>query len=215
MDTFWGLIGAADRAAMLRAGVMVEFAPGAVICHQGDPTQSIMVVFSGLVRVSTVSAAGEETVWAVRGAGEILGEMAAVDGRPRSATLTALDNVSGLLISGARLAALGQTRPRIAWAMLQIVVSRSRAAGNQQELRSGPALHRVAAVLLDVAHRDVLGASHDLIASVPLTQRELAGIAGISRETLVRVLKVLRERGIIETRRNHITILREDELRLL
>ncbi|TWP50238.1 Crp/Fnr family transcriptional regulator [Lentzea tibetensis] len=214
-DTFWGLLGPADRASMLAAGAMVEFPADAVICHQGDPTQNIMVVFSGRVRVSVVLVSGVEVVQAVRGRGEILGEMAAVDGRPRTATLRALDPVRGLMISGIRLASLCQTRPGIAWAMLHVVVARSRAVGSRQELRAGPPLHRVAAALLDVASQESAGASRDLIATVPLTQRELAGIVGISRETLVRVLKVLRDRGIIHTQRNRITILREDELRLL
>lgn len=215
MDTFWGLLAPSDRAAMIDAGVMVEFPADTVICHEGDATQNIMVVFDGRVRVSTLSAAGVEAVRAVRGPGEILGEVAAVDGRPRTATLRALDRVRGLMITGPRLAALCKERPLISWAMLNVVVARGRAVGDQEQLRSGPALYRVAAVLLDISHRAPVGASQDLIATVPLTQRELAGIAGVSRETLVRVLKVLRDRGIIQTRRNSITILREDELRLL
>lgn len=67
------------------------------------------------------------------------------------------------------------------------------------------------AVLLDLAHRD----ASDMITTVPLSQRELAGIAGISRETLARALKTLRDAGIIVTRRTSVEILREDELRSL
>ncbi|WP_439655984.1 helix-turn-helix domain-containing protein [Lentzea sp. HUAS TT2] len=64
-----------------------------------------------------------------------------------------------------------------------------RTTGDQQDLRTGPALYRVGAVLLDLAHRE----ADDMIATVPLGRRELAGIVGIACGTLVRTLKVLRD----------------------
>jgi CRP-like cAMP-binding protein len=209
--SFWGLLDAADRTALRGSATCVEFAPGSVICHQGDPTRNVLVVSRGRVRVSRFALSGEETVLAVRGPGEIIGELAAVDGRSRSATLTAVDSVCGLVITARALEGLCRRRPGITWAMLRVVASRQRAMVDQQELRTGPSLHRVGAMLLDLAHRG----ADDLIATVPLTQRELAGIAGISRETLARTLKVLRDAGIILTRRNGIEILREEELRVL
>ena len=209
--SFWGLLDAADRTALRGSATCVEFAPGSVICHQGDLSRNVLVVSRGRVRVSRFALSGEETVLAVRGPGEIIGELSAVDGRRRSATLTAVDSVCGLVITARALEALCRVRPGITWAMLRVVASRQRAMVDQQDLRTGPSLHRVGAMLLDLAHRG----ADDLIATVPLTQRELAGIAGISRETLARTLKVLRDAGIILTRRNGIEILREEELRVL
>ena len=207
--SFWGMLDEADRTALRNTATGVEFASGSVICHQGDQSRNVLVVSRGRVRVSRFTVTGEETVLAVRGPGEIIGELSAVDGRRRSATLTAVDDVSGLVISPRALKSLCHVRPGITWAMLRVVASRQRAMVGQQDLRTGPSLHRVGAMLLDLAHRE----ADDLIATVPLSQRELAGIAGISRETLARTLKVLREGGIILTRRNGIEILREEELR--
>jgi len=116
-----------------------------------------------------------------------------------------------MVVSASALGSPCRVRPGITWAVLRVVVSRQRATGDQQDLRTGPSLHRVGAMLLNLAQRE----ADDLIATVPLSQQELAGIAGISRETLVRTLKVLREAGIILTRRNGIKILREEELRVL
>lgn len=209
--SFWGLLDAADRTALRGAATCVEFAPGSVICHQGDQSRNVLVVSRGRVRVSWVAVTGEEAVLAVRGPGEIIGELAAVDGRSRSATLTAVDSVCGLVITARALESLCRRRPGITWVMLRVVASRQRAMVDQQDLRTGPSLHRVGAMLLGLAHRS----ADDLIATVPLTQRELAGIVGVSRETLVRMLKVLRDAGIIQTRRNGIKILREKELRAL
>lgn len=209
--SFWGLLDEADRTALRGAATRVEFAPGSVICHQGDQSRNVLVVSRGRVRVSRFAVTGEETVLAVRGPGEIIGELSAVDGRRRSATVTAVDSVCGMVIAARALERLCQVRPGITWVMLRVVASRQRAMVDQQDLRTGPSLHRVGAMLLDLAHRG----TDDLIATVPLTQRELAGIVGISRETLVRTLKVLRDAGIILTRRNGIEILREEELRVL
>jgi CRP/FNR family transcriptional regulator, cyclic AMP receptor protein len=209
--SFWGLLDAADRTALRDAATCVEFAPGSVICHQGDQSRNVLVVSRGRVKVSRFAVTGEETVLAVRGPGEIIGELSAVDGRRRSATLTAVDSVCGMVITARALEALCRVRPGITWTLLRVVSSRQRAMVDQQELRTGPSLHRVGAMLLDLAHRG----ADDLIATVPLTQRELAGIVGISRETLARTLKVLRDAGIILTRRNSIEILREEELRVL
>lgn len=209
--SFWGMLGVDDRAELRSAATRVEFSPGTMICHQGDPSRNVLVVSHGRVRVSRFAITGEESVLAVRGPGEIIGELSAVDGGRRTAALVAVDRVCGLVITAQALEKLCHEHPAITWALLRVVVSRHRATSDQQDLRTGPSLYRVGAVLLNLAHRE----PDDLIATVPLSQRELAGIVGMSRETLVRTLKVLRDRGIIVTRRNGIRILREEELRSL
>ncbi|HEX7309297.1 Crp/Fnr family transcriptional regulator [Lentzea sp.] len=210
-QSFWGMIDDQDRAALRAAATQVAFESGVVICHQGDDSRNVLLVSRGRVKVSRFALSGEETVLAVRGPGEIIGEFSAIDGRRRSATLTAVDPVIGMVIHALALKRLCATRPEIAWALLKVVVSRQRATGEQQDLRTGPSLFRVGAVLLDLAHRG----ADDMISTVPLSQSEVAGIAGISRETLARALKTLRQRGIIVTSRTSIKILREDELRKL
>ncbi|GHH54205.1 Crp/Fnr family transcriptional regulator [Lentzea cavernae] len=209
--SFWGMLDEGDRAAVLAAATRRRFGAGSVICHQGDETRNVFVVARGRVRVSRFGVGGEETLLAVRGAGDIIGELAAIDGEGRSASLTSVDDVEGVVITAAAFIRLCERHPRLMWAVLRVVVARARAAADQQDLRTGPSLQRVAGMLLGLAHRDV----DDMIATVPLSQRELANIVGISRETLVRALKTLREAGIIVTRRTHIEILREDELRSL
>ncbi|MGZ3147120.1 Crp/Fnr family transcriptional regulator [Lentzea chajnantorensis] len=209
--SFWGVLSTADRAALQRVATEVEFASGSVICHQGDQSRNVLVVSRGRVKVSRFAITGEESVLAVRGPGEIVGEFSAIDGGSRTAAMVAVDRVCGLMIRGQALEDLCHARPAIAWALLRVVVSRQRAMSDQQDLRTGPSLYRVGAVLLNLAHRE----ADDMIATVPLSQRELAGIVGMSRETLVRTLKVLRDEGIITTRRNGIRILREEELRTL
>jgi CRP-like cAMP-binding protein len=125
-----------------------------------------------------------------------------VDGRPRSATVRALGEVRALVLSAASFAGLCQRYPRIAWSVLIVVVSRQRDTDRQRVQISGTATQRVAAVLIDVALQRGIADQ----GAIALSQEELAGIAGTSRESLVRVLRGLREEGIISTGRRKIDI---------
>ena len=208
MARFWGLLEPAEHELLAAVGTLREFEPGAVVCHEGEPTQHVLVVRRGLLRVTATSANGHEMVLAVRGAGDIVGERAAVDGLPRSATIRALGHAAALVIPPARFTDLCGRQPRIAWAVLTVVVSRQRDTDRQRVQFSGTATQRVAAVLLDVALHRGVGSS----GAVSLSQEELAGIAGTSRESLVRVLRALRSEGIVRTSRRRIDILEVDRL---
>ncbi|PRY42498.1 Crp/Fnr family transcriptional regulator [Umezawaea tangerina] len=205
---FWGLLDPVGHALLESVGTVRGYEPGAVICHQGEPSQHVLVVRGGLFRVTATSSSGHEKVLAVRGPGDIVGERSAVDGLPRSATVRALGEASALVIQPLRFTELCKRQPHIAWAVLTVVVSRQRDADRQRIQFSGTATQRVAAVLLDVAlHRGVGSAG-----AVALSQEELASTAGTSRESLVRVLRLLREQGIVSTGRRRIDILAPDRL---
>jgi CRP/FNR family cyclic AMP-dependent transcriptional regulator len=75
-----------DGEAFLAFASPRRFARGVVLFHAGDDTGSVMVVRSGRVKVSSMASGGQEVVLGVRGAGELLGELSAVDGGERSAT---------------------------------------------------------------------------------------------------------------------------------
>lgn len=208
MDRFWGLLTPAEHEVLDAAGVDRDYPPDSVICLEGEVTRHVLVVRRGLLRVTATTAGGHEKVLAVRGAGDIVGERSAVDGLPRSATVRALGEVRALVLSAAAFAELCRRHPRIAWAVLTVVVSRQRDTDRQRMQISGTATQRVAAVLIDVALRRGIADQ----GAVALSQEELAGIAGTSRESLVRVLRSLREEGIISTGRRKIEIHRVSRL---
>jgi CRP-like cAMP-binding protein len=116
--------------------------------------------------------------------GDILGELATLDGGPRTATLQALDTVQVLTMSGPRFATLCQTQPRLAWVLLGIVAGRLRDGGWQWlALGGGSATNRVAALLLDLAVRHGKPTSEGIEITSPATQQELASTVAISRES--------------------------------
>jgi CRP-like cAMP-binding protein len=205
---FWGLLDPANQSLLTDVGTTRDYDPGTIVCHEGDPSQHVLVVLRGLMRVTAISPGGHEKVLAIRGPGDIVGERSAVDGLPRSASVRVLGEASALVIAPARFTELCRQQPRIAWAVLTVVVSRQRDADRQRIQFTGTSTQRVAAVLLDVVlHRGVGSAG-----AVALSQEELASAAGTSRESLVRVLRLLREQGIVRTGRRRIDILAPDRL---
>ncbi|WP_367136673.1 Crp/Fnr family transcriptional regulator [Saccharothrix sp. HUAS TT1] len=202
MDRFWGLLTPAEHDVLTAAGVVRHYPNGSVVVHEGEVTRHVLVVRRGLLRVTATTANGSEKVLAVRGAGDIVGERSAVDGRPRSATVCALGDVQALVLSADSFAGLCQRYPRIAWSVLLVVVARQRDTDRQRVQISGTATQRVAAVLIDMALQRGIADQ----GAMALSQEDLAGIAGTSRESLVRVLRALREEGIISTGRRKIEI---------
>jgi CRP/FNR family cyclic AMP-dependent transcriptional regulator len=215
-DGFWFRLGPAERAVIERNSTRRAYDPGAFLCRQGDHSRHVLVVRTGAVRVLATTSDGREVVIAVRTTGDIVGELAALDDGPRSATLQALDHVEVLALSGARFASLCQTEPRLAWALLGVVAGRLRETGRQwAEFGGGSAMRRVAALLLEMAvlHGRTTRAGVEIVP--PATQEELASTAAMSRESYVRVLRDLRERGLISTGRRQVVIHRINDLRHL
>lgn len=215
-DGFWFRLGSAERAVIERNSTRRAYDPGAFLCRQGDHSRHVLVVRSGTVRVLAATSDGREVMIAVRTTGDILGELAALDAGPRSATLQAVDRVEVLALSGARFASLCQTEPRLAWALLGVVAGRLRDTGRQwAEFGGGSALRRVAALLLEMAVLHGTTTSEGVEILPPATQEQLASTAAMSRESYVRVLRDLRERGLISTGRRQVVIHRIGDLQRL
>jgi CRP/FNR family cyclic AMP-dependent transcriptional regulator len=205
--SFWDRLGPAERTALATAGVHKGYPAGAVLCRQGDQTYHVLVLLSGHVRVTRVARDGREIVAGVRGPGDVLGELAAVDALPRSATVRALVAVQTLTIPGRRFAGLCQTQPKIAWVLLGVVADRLRESGRHwAEFGGGHTAQRVAALLLELAVQQGKPTGDAVEITLWAGQRELAEAAATSRESVARALRTLREQGLVSTRRGHVTI---------
>jgi CRP/FNR family cyclic AMP-dependent transcriptional regulator len=216
-DGFWAKLGPAEKAAIEAVARKRRYLPGEILCHQGDRSQDVLIIRSGHVRVLAVGADARAVLIAVRLPGDIVGELAPLDDSPRMATMQAHDTVDVLVLPGSRFTRLCQTTPRLAWVLLGIVAGRLRDRGLQGvAFGGGSATHRVATMLVDLAVRHGRRTSGvDVTVKLPATQAELASTVGISRESLARVLRDLREHGVISTARGQVTIHRMDELKRL
>lgn len=111
---------------------------GHVLFREGDPGSSLFVVLSGLVRVSRSTGPGAPQLVAERGIGECVGEMALLDGLPRTADVTVVEPCDLLMLSRADFTALMSRTPRMMVAVLQVVAQRLRQAEEQHRRQGAP-----------------------------------------------------------------------------
>jgi CRP-like cAMP-binding protein len=183
---------------------------------EGEETDFVFLIEQGKVKISSGSPAGYEAVLAIRSAGEIVGEFSALEGQPRSASVVALDDVDGVVISGDRFRAFLRANPDAALELLSYVVTRLHEADRRRvEFGAYDVASRVARLLLELADRfgSPGPSGSGTTITVALSQHDLAGATGSSREAVARVLRDLRESGGIVTQRRRISVLRPDVLR--
>lgn len=197
----------AVRAAFAAAGTPREFRAGAVLFHEGDPSEHVLLIGAGRVKIVAAGTTAELTL-AVRAPGDLVGELSAIDGQPRSATAVALEPLTAVVIPAAAFRRVLAERADAAVAVLTMVVARLRDADRLRvEFGSAPALTRVAARLLQLAEEHGTPADGGGVQiTLPVTQEELAGWVGASRESVVRALAALRDSGTVITARRAITV---------
>src|SRR6476620_3282139 len=99
-ETFLAAITPEESAELEAAGRRGRYGTGVTLFHEGDDAGPVVVLRSGRVKVATLSAAGREAIVAGRGPGDLLGELSALDGSPRAATVTTLEPVEALVLAG-------------------------------------------------------------------------------------------------------------------
>ena len=174
----------------------------------------MLVVVSGRVKVFSLTEHGEEIVLAVRGPGALLGELSAVDGAPRSASVAALEPVVALVVPIAAFTEFLRGHADAAIALLQLVTGKLRDSDRKRvEVAAYDIPARVARRLVELADRFGEPDGQGVRIAVALSQDELAGWVGASREAVAKALRVLRDRGFVTTGRRTMTVLDLDGLR--
>lgn len=214
MAEFLAALSDDEREAFRAAGRVRRFTKGEAIFHEGDDAGGVVAVVSGTVKVSLIGVGGREVVLRLSGPGELVGELAAIGGRPRSADVTALGPVEAISVRAADFRRLALEHPRIANLVFDNVASLLAEADRQRvDFATRDVTARIAGRLAELAETagDVDGDSIRI--TVPLSQEELAAWSGASREAVARSLHLLRELGWIETGRREIRVHNLEALR--
>jgi CRP/FNR family transcriptional regulator, cyclic AMP receptor protein len=206
-------LNAEDRAFLLELGKRRRFAAGDMLLWQGDPTDHVLVIMAGWVRVYADTANGHEVLIALRGPGDVVGDQAALHGWTRTASVRTLEKVDAIQLRSEHLDHCLRARPSIAIALLRQMSERLREAETvRMEYVALDVTKRVAAYLIRLARQHGIPHHEGLALRMPLTQQDIANHLGASRRTVARALAVLRERRIVTTLRRRILILRPDVL---
>jgi len=203
-----------DRDDLLALGVRYIRDPSSLVVAQGERTRHVVILLVGYVKVTTTTAGHQEALMAVRGPGDIIGELAAMSGAERSATVTTCGRVVGRLIPQAILERFLTDHPDVSRHLTAVVGDRLLWANRRRtDFVSLPAGMRVARVLRDLAVVFAGPTEPGGPVSVTVTQPELASIAGIREVTVHKELRGLRDLGAISTGYRKVTIIRPDLLR--
>jgi len=199
-ESFIGTLAEAERAALLRAGTLVQCHNDEVLVLQGDAGDFLYVLTEGKVKVLVAAESGAETMLAVRSRGDLVGEFALLDSKPRTATARAIGAVTARRVSRADFADFIAAFPAVKDLIFNHMLGKMRESTTRHAAeRVWGAKERLAQELYDLAREQgVLQA--DGVVRIPITQAELGQLAGVAVSTTERVLKEFREIGIIATR---------------
>ncbi len=211
---FWTLLSQDERDTLRVLGMPKDYSPGATICHEGDPATHVYILLAGWVKILSATKDGHAIVLALRSAGDIVGEVAGETTGRRNATIRAVDAVQALIVRHDKFSSFLDRNQGADRANRRVVTQKWNDTDTMLRRRAGTTgAQRLAALLLDLANRHghgMDGARHPVM---PLTQDELASLAGTSRATVTRAFSNWRERGFVLTGPHHITILDQAGLR--
>jgi CRP-like cAMP-binding protein len=203
-----------EQATLRSRAVARHFARGATIVHQGEVPGRVVVIERGYAKVASTTEDGKEVVLAFRGPGDVVGELAALSGLPRSATVRAIEPIDAVAVPVGDFEAWLEQQPRVALELLKVVIGRLREANRQQfEFAAYQTLGRVARRLVELAERFGEPCDDGVRISLRISQEELAGWAGASREATSKALHDLREIGLVDTERRRFTVRSVERLR--
>lgn len=189
-----------------------KYKAGDVIFCEDDLGVAFFIIKAGAVKVSVSSEEGREIILDLLGPNEFFGEISLFDGMGRTATCVATENTTLFVIDRDHFLRFLEDNPKIAIKMLEVLARRLRSADAKiKALAFSDAYSRVAKAILELAKGEQKRGK--ITVDIGMSRTEFASLAGISRETLARILKAFEKAGWIMVHGRKITILNEAALR--
>lgn len=198
-----------DLEALLDDLRLREYAKDELIFHQGDESRQVYFVLRGKVRVYKISPAGSETSIDIFGENDLIGELAALDNRPRSATAKAVTPVTLLTMTQENFLHRLQTSNGLAVGLAKVLAQKLRwTAGYAESIAQYDAAGRLLHIILINNERYGVDAGNGRrLVPMGLNQTDLASMIGARREWVNRILSDWRKRGLLEFDNGEITLL--------
>lgn len=204
---FFHCLPAEEKTALLFEGERRCHARGMAVLTEGQRGGDVFVVTRGRAAVECVAPSGRRIIVALIQPGGVVGDVAAIDGGKVSATVRALEIVETVSVSGARFRRLLREYPAVADMVLRRLCARLRDADRLLvEFGAGDAVGRVCARVAELAGEHGQVTRDGIRITLPLSQDEMAGYTGLSREAVSRVLSGMRQRGWIRTGRRTVLV---------
>ncbi|MFD9904877.1 Crp/Fnr family transcriptional regulator [Streptomyces sp. NPDC059063] len=213
--TFLAELAGAGEAAkvLLSLGTPRAYAPGETLLAEGRRETFVLLLLTGVTKVTALSEKGDTALLAVRVGGELVGEFAALDNGPRSATVTAAGAVTARRIGQQAFLGCLDRYPAAALAVSRMLVRKNRwSVRRRGDFGSCPVATRVARVLLDLVEDYGRPQAGGVLIGPRLTQAEIAGLVGARERRVHHVLGELAEHGVIRIGYSRLTVLSRTDL---
>ena len=213
-ETFLSYLDADDHAFLLSRGTMRKLPPDTVLMHEGDPTNHVLVLLSGWVRVYRTTPDGQVVLLALRGPGDVIGDIAAMMDVPRTATVDSMQEAGFVQFRHDEFLACVHERPALSLALLKQMAARLRDSDAARvEFAALDVAQRVAALLVHLADTRGVLTQRGVEIRMPLTQQDIANRVGGSLRAVARAVAAFRERGLLVTARRDYVVTAPDVLR--
>ncbi len=215
LSKVWILQGLSEEelAHLSRLARTKVYKPREIIVHKGDPAEEFFVLLRGRAKVGTPGADGSDATINVMGPGEVFGEIAILDGQPRSATVTTLEECEMAVVDKPAFNGLLASSPSIAVKLLGVLAGRVRELTARIEDRAFldvPA--RLAKQLLWLARNHGIASGSAVRIDLKLSQQELGDLIGATRESVNKQLREWTRSGIVKQERDCIELFDLDAL---
>jgi CRP-like cAMP-binding protein len=181
---------------------------GTTIFAKGDESTSLFAIGAGTVKIGVPSADGRDAVFNLLDAGDIFGEIAILDGHPRTADAIAVTDCELFTIERREFLPLVASHPDVALKLIEMLCARLRHTSEQvEDILFLNLPMRLAKTLLRMTERTT-----ETPAKIAITQRDLGQMIGMSRESTNKQLRVWAKRKWIELERGGVTVLAPDRL---
>jgi CRP/FNR family cyclic AMP-dependent transcriptional regulator len=204
---------AADLRRLAHDTTVARYPANATVFQKGDPGESMMAVVRGRVKICTYSGEGRELVLNIIGAGGVFGEIALLDGEPRTADAVTLEESDLLVLQRNRFLPFVTANPQVAVRLFAVLCQRLRSTSEHLEdtlFREAPS--RLARGLLRLALTFGRPAGAGVRIDIKLSQQQLGSLIGVSRETINKHLMEWTRAGYVAVESGIITIRDRDAL---
>lgn len=211
-NTFLGGLPDAALDSLIRKGHAKKFAKGEIACRRNEPGDSMLLILSGRLKITNVNADGKQVVLNFPGPGDLIGEIAVLDGRERTASAVAMENSEAFAIYSRDLLPTIGAYPEVMLEIVQVLCEKLRSASaiiedNTLEMRG-----RVARGLLRLAQQLGRTGKDGIRLDLMASQSELGNYLSLSRANVSRQLGQLKDANAIRILDAQIIIVDEKGL---
>jgi CRP-like cAMP-binding protein len=191
-------LGNADLQKLAEITRRERFRSGTAIFFQDDPADSLYVVLSGSAKVLRTSEDGRDRILMILRSGDAFGELAMIEGLPRSATVQTLEDTEMLVVSRRDFEAFARAHPDFLWKLLQAMAERLRKVNEDVlDLSFRDVPYRVLQLLLQLVARHGESGPEGWRIKMPLSVREMSSMVGANTETVGRLLDRYESDGLV------------------